>query len=481
MIKLLTILGLLVFLVQPQETPQPTAPTPTVENTPPATVPKKVRPQRVHLLVNDVDEVSGTLIEEDEILITIRNRFGKIESYPKIGLIHIVRLNELSGPQPGKLILRNGDVISGTLIRDDFEKVIIEIQGVRTPYPREVVWETIKNLTPRQEYEAAKKRIKPEQHIDRLNLARWLYSKEMYRESKLELESLLITSKLPDAIELLNIVNAQILLERDPAESSSANERSPRGRRESDVKSGPVDLRDLLPSKILDPDDVNIMRVYEIDFKNPPKLYVSPESIREVLEKYGDSNLIPSDSSGRTRLFRADPLEIARLIFKLKARDLYSRIEVNSEPSALNQFRLKVHDGWLIPNCATSRCHGGIDAGRFFLHRRGSKTDKVRYTNLLILERWNELERPLINYERPADSLLIQYALPRKEARFPHPDVKGFRPVFSRSNQRLLQATLDWINSMYQPRTRYPVKYDPPVLDSPDGDLSGNTDSRETR
>ena len=481
MIKLLTIFGILTFTLHPQEEPTPAAPEPTVETAPPSAVPKRIRPQRIHLLVNDVDEASGTLVEEDDILITIRNRFGKIESYPKIGLIHIVRLADLDGPQPGKIILRNGDVISGILIRDDFEKVTIEIEGVRTPYPREVIWETIKNLTPLQEYEAAKKRIKPEQHIDRLNLARWLYSKEMYRESKLELESLLVTSKLPDAIELLNIVSAQLLLEKDPAESSTGYDRSPRGRRESDIKSGPVDMRDLLPSKILDADDVNIMRVYEIDFKNPPKLFVSPESIREVLEKYGDSNLIPSDSSGRTRLFRADPLEIARLIFKLKARDLYARIEVNSEPAALNLFRLKVHDGWLIPNCATSRCHGGIDAGKFFLHRRGSKTDKVRYTNLLILERWNELERPLINYERPADSLLIQYALPRKEARFPHPDVKGFRPVFSRSNQRLLEATLSWINSMYQPRTRYPVNYDPPVLDSPDGDISGNPDSRETR
>ena len=481
MIKLLTIVGLLTVIPFVQDESAPEAPTPPSDTPSLSTPPKKKRPQRIHLLVNDVDEASGTLVEEDDILITIRNRFGKIESYPKIGLIHIVRLIELDGPQPGKLILRNGDVISGTLIRDDFEKVIIEIKGVRTPYPREVVWETIKNLTARQEYEAAKQRIKPEQHIDRLNLARWLYSKEMYREAKLELESLLVTSKLPDAIELLNIVSAQLMLEQDPSEIDSEYETPPRGRRDSDIKSGPVNLRDLLPSKILDADDVNIMRVYEIDFKNPPKLYVSPQSIREVLEKYGDSNLIPSDSSGRTRLFRADPVEIARLIFKLKARDLYSRIEVNSEPAALNQFRLKVHDGWVIPNCATSRCHGGIDAGRFFLHRRGSKSDKVRYTNLLILERWNELERPLINYERPQDSLLLQYALPRKEARFPHPDVKGFRPVFSRSNKRLLDATLEWITSMYQPRTRYPVKYDPPVLDSPDGDLSENPDSREAR
>jgi hypothetical protein len=74
----------------------------------------------------------------------------------------------------------------------------------------------------------------------------------------------------------------------------------------------------------------------------------------------------------------------------------------------------------------------------------------------------------LIDYDSPEDSLLIQHALPRNEARFPHPDVKGFRPVFSRANQRLLRDTLAWIRLMYQPRPRYPVSYDAPVLDSPD-------------
>ena len=220
----------------------------------------------------------------------------------------------------------------------------------------------------------------------------------------------------------------------------------------------------------------------------PARLHVNADTIRDLLEAYGTSSLIPGDSAGRTRLFRADPLEVVDLMFRLKAREFYPRVEVQSEPPALNLFRQRVHDAWVIPNCATSRCHGGLEGGRLFLHRRGSKTPRVRYTNLLILERWNETDLPLIDWEDPGRSLLIQYALPRNEARFPHPEVKGWRPVFTRGNQRLLRDSLGWIEAMYRPRPGYPVDFEAPVIAPPelppptDGELGGSeTDGRRGR
>jgi hypothetical protein len=76
--------------------------------------------------------------------------------------------------------------------------------------------------------------------------------------------------------------------------------------------------------------------------------------------------------------------------------------------------------------------------------------------------------KPLINFEDPPNSLLIQYAMTRSSARYPHPDVKGWRPVLSTTTPQLLQDTLDWIRSMYQPRPEYPVKYVAPKLDAVD-------------
>ena len=180
---------------------------------------------------------------------------------------------------------------------------------------------------------------------------------------------------------------------------------------------------------------------------------------------------------GQTKLFRdaADqPLSVLRLLFELRARELYGEVEVLTEPRALNLFRQRVHNSWLINNCATTRCHGGLNAGRFFLHRRGYKDKRVRYTNLLILDRLElDPDRPLIDYDEPRESLLIQHALSRDLARRPHPDVRGWRPVFTKANSRLLEDAILWIQSMLnQPRPEYPIEFEPPML----GGITGSPD-----
>lgn len=482
---MLLILGLMGGLAaDPPVDPEPNPPaTPAEVEKPQASSPPPTR--RVHLIVGRYDEFSGFVEEEDDNLITIRDVYDKATSYSKSRIQRIVRLLEIDEPQPGILYLRDGTILRGNLVKDSFDEVVLEIEGVRSRFPRSTALYAEFDLSLKEKYQRFKSAIKPEQYLRRFELARWLFVEEQYELAKTELEELVSDSQLPEAIQLLKIVKAQILLE--DGRLSTLNDKTIPGAIPSGDGSGLVDLRDLLPKTLISNDDVNIIRVYEIEFERPPKMHIGPDSIREILEKYGDSNLVPSDSVGRTKLFRAEPIQVVKLLFDLKARDLYSRIDVQTEPRALNLFRQRVHDAWLIPNCATSRCHGGLDGGRFFLHRRNHKRERVRYTNLLILERWNATERPLIDYENPTNSLIIQYSLPRKEARFPHPDVKGYRPVFSRSNQRLLNDTIEWIQKMYKPRPRYPVSYEPPVLDSPDIPVDspdqegGETPSRQSR
>ena len=484
MSAILTILSLVAVLaVDPPEEPEPQPPAPEVVEV--QTFPISLPTRRVHLIIGRFDEVSGFVEEEDENLITIRDVYDKANSYSKNRIHRIVRLLDIEKPQPGILFLRDGTILRGNLVKDSFDEVVLEIEGVRSRFPRSTALYAEFDLTVPEKYQRFKAAIKPEQYLRRFELSRWLFNEHRYDLAKTELEQLVSDSQLPQAIQLLKIVTAQILL--DNGTITSKEDRTIPGATPSGDGQGLVDLRDLLPKQLLSAEDVNIIRVYEIDFDRPPKMNITPESIREILEKYGDSNLIPADSVGRTKLFRAEPIHVVKLLFDLKARDLYSRIDVLNEPKALNLFRQRVHDAWLIPNCATSRCHGGLDGGRLFLHRRNHKNEQVRYTNLLILERWNATQRPLIDYATPANSLLVQYALPRKEARFPHPDVKGFRSVFSRSNQRLLKETLEWITNMYQPRPRYPVSYEPPILDSPDLPIQesvptdGETPSRQSR
>lgn len=431
---------------------------------PPAQDPPAPRP-RVIIHVTDNVLKQGYVEREDDELIVIRTADG-VESFIKGRLVRIIRLVDPRPGQTGVVVLRDGRYFEGTIIEDVWSHVTVEIEGIRLKYEREIIHHVILRASFEEIYEELRRVIPADQHIRRFELAQWLFGRRAYQFAERELE-IILTQKpdFPEAVELLRLVRAQLVLEtRQPAPLEGMPGRGS-GTAPDNRGDGPADQRDLLPSQLLTPEDVNIIRVYEIDFDRPPRVRVSPDVIRELIANYAHHPVIPANSAERTALFREDPLVLTRKIMEARARELYPKIEVLSEPYALNIFRQRVHNTWLINNCATSRCHGGVKSGRLFLHRRGYRDDRVRYTNLLILER-TDLggEWPLINYDQPTMSLIIQHGLPRTEARLPHPDVPGWTPVFNRSNQRLLEDSLLWIRSMYQPRPEYPIEYEPPQL-----------------
>lgn len=451
---------------EPEPAPAPPLPapaaTPSLPTPPPAPLTADGRKKRVHIIEDRFNEWSGTVEAEDSDFIVIDTK-GKLKGFYKARVVSIVPLVDPQPGQPGVVHMRDGRVFRGAVVRDEFDFVEIEIEGIRQRFPREAVARTVLTLTPRQFYEEARAAIPPDQYSDRLRLARYLYDNRMYEESREELLSLLELVDLHEAKELLRVVQAQLALGETVDRDDDFEYRDPAGRR-----SVPT-LRETLPDRFLSAEDVNLIRVYEIDFRRPPRVTVTPDLIRRMIEVYATSDLIPASAAGRQALFREDPLRLVRLLFDLKARDLYGEIRVDTEPYALNLFRQRVHNAWLLSNCATSACHGGLDAGRLFLHNRNPKSAQTRYTNLLILERLKlDGLPPLIDWERPIDSLILQYALPRTEARYPHPDVKGWKPVFTGANRRLLEDFVEWVRAMYRPRPDYPVSYEPPQLNAID-------------
>lgn len=469
--------------------PPPAAPAPSITPTPPAapapstapaTTPAPAdasprAPRRVWIFIDRYKEAGGTVESEDDVTLVIRDTSGARASFAKGRVMSIVTLVEPpEGGQDGIIHYRDGRELRALIHKDDFDAVEYEIAGIRNRVARDDV--AMVSLEPEFEerYRRFRESIKPNEVDKRLTFARWLVNEKRYTLAAEELRALTKEVDLPEARELLRQVEAQLALDAastprppgegdaDPRKSGSrpASHRPPR-------QAGPVDLSDMLPTRILAPDDVNIVRVYEVDVNKPPRLDISPDVIRDLITKYGSDHRIPASPEERNRMFSWEPSRLLKLMFDLKARDLYPRVRVTSEPWSLNLFRTRVHDSWLIPNCATSQCHGGIDAGRFFLHRRNSKEERVRYTNLLILLR-TPLDHPLVDFEDPESSLIIQYALPRDEARRPHPDVKGWKAVFAGSARGLKGETMQWIRGMYRPRPEYPVDYEPPRLDAID-------------
>lgn len=464
---------------------------------PPATIPSsrpgtqpagaKAKPERAFLRVNRNLEIKGYIELEDDNVIVVRDLQGNSHSFAKARVAQIVRLVEPQPDQSGVVVMLDGQIREGKIIEDAFDHVIIEIEGIRANLKRETVSYVLLEPTIDERYHEYKKALQPGNYDAHLTLCKWLFEQRRYQQCKEEILALLEQVDMPQARQLLNLVEAQLALQSAPAPRPDAANSQPENTAstgDDGSNSGPVRPADLLPQQLLTDQDVNLIRVYEIDFEHPPRVTITPATVRELIEKYSTSTLIPASQTGRNAMFRTaadNPLQLVRLMFELRARDMYSAVQVNSEPYALNLFRRRVHDTWLINNCATTACHGSPYSGRFFLHRRDYKDDRVRYTNLLILERLKlDPEWPLINYERPEDSLIIQYGLARDMARKPHPRVDGWKPAFNPINPRLKEEAVEWIQAMMQPRPDYPVDYEPPIVGilphqtpTPTGDGSG--------
>jgi len=416
-------------------------------------------PTRVLITINRNETVAGTIQLEDENLIVVRNERGKARSFLKTRILDLVRLVDPSPGQTGSVVLRNGQVRTGVILADEFDHVLVEIEGVRARFPRSAVHSVVLDPTFEQRYDELKSRIDPRMTEAQLQLCRWLHSEGRFELALEELDALLAEADSRDARELRDLVRAQLELQREREAEALA---MAGGETDQAGAEGEDPLERGQRSDLLSASDVNVIRVYEVDLKDPPVIRIPDEAIRRLIQRHGTDPLVPANRADRARMFRADQetkLSVLELMFRLRARDLYPRVQVVTEPASLLMFKQRVHDAWLVKNCATSECHGtrGL-GGRFFLHRENHRNPRVRYTNLLLLERTELVaERPLIDYDEPEMSLIIQHALPRAFARLPHPEVPGWRPVFSRSREVLLDQSIEWIESMMYPRPEYPV------------------------
>lgn len=407
-------------------------------------------PPRVIVHENRRREVPGHVAFEDEDTIFLTHLDGRLERFMKDRIMGIIRLVDPAPGQTGTVFLRNGQQRTAIVLEDTFAHVAIEIEGVRTVLTRDVVDHVELDATFEDRYSAFKASLRPDMPAGHLALCRWLIREQRLDLAEAELNELLSRHDDHEARQLLRVVSAQRELAARPEPPAKPREPERADRRE---REGPL----------VTAEDVNLIRVYEIDFARPPRIDLPRAAIDNLLANYARSPLLPATPEGRQALYRADPLTVVEeLIFKLQARDLYPEIRVITEPHALNIFRQRVHNAWLMNNCATSRCHGGPDAGRLVLHRRGYKGTRVRYTNFLILERLHlDPEWPLVNYQTPMDSLIIQYGLPRPMARKPHPAARGWKPAFRGLDDRMVRRTVEWIESMMEPRMDYPVDFDP--------------------
>jgi hypothetical protein len=120
-----------------------------------------------------------------------------------------------------------------------------------------------------------------------------------------------------------------------------------------------------------------------------------------------------------------------------------------SDPPVMQQFK-KVQQSLIYSGCAN--CHSGEKAtGNFVLHFPADN-EAATYTNFIILQKYSakigDRSYSMIDRERPSDSLLVQFAMPREVGSPPHPKAQNYSGAVHTRNDPRLKGATDWISSL---------------------------------
>lgn len=362
---------------------------------------------------------------------------------------------------PVRLFFRTGQFIDGEMVEETAESVTLQIAGIHRRFTQSQIERLVRLPDLAARYRQWRSEIADSDvnHIEQL--IQWLVGQELYHVAHYEAARL------------------QIERPRDPRVGDLV--RQMRGlaalfeqRGQGVARETPEDQK---PLELLSPEQVNLIRVYEIDLLDPPRIRISPRDIQDFLLAYREDPRVPQTPEGRQAMMAGDPIAVLRLMFQLKAREFYDRVRVLDDPEVMKRFRRDV-TGWLVAGCATSQCHGGAEVGKLRLASRNARGEAQAYTNFLILTRATlEDGTPLINLEAPERSPLLHLGLRREGSLYPHPEVPSargdgdaWREVFARPEDARWRATTAWIRSLYQPRPEYPIEYPPGSPQPEDGE-----------
>jgi hypothetical protein len=382
------------------------------------------------------------------------------------------------------VILNDGRLVRGLFVRrDDDGTVTVRVGGVETTFAASSVSD-LQLLAPvRERYEQMRAAIDPEDVASRVALVEWLRDREMYDEALAEVDGVLELEPFhPQARRHKTWLEAQIEL-RDrkarpirPARPDGAGDAGPDDAGPDGAAQARVRQR-WAEFPLLTPDEVNLIRVYEVDLANPPRMRIERSTIEALLRDHGRHDAMPQTPGQRAALFDRPAAEILELMFRVKARELYGQVKVLEDPPAMQAFRQSIagRAGWLVNACATVQCHGGQDAGRLTLVGRRANSDEALYTNFFILDQHRLADgTPLIDYAEPARSPLMHLGMRRDQSLYPHPktdsDRDRWRAVFRDADDPRFRQAAEWIRSLYRPRPDYGIAWEPPAPTADDGD-----------
>ncbi|MDP6541195.1 MAG: hypothetical protein QF444_03045 [Phycisphaerales bacterium] len=406
--------------------------------------PKESSAERVIVEVSQGILICGNVVEQTDTTITVRTVKGELRTLQTDDVSQIIKLVEVGKETTGAVYLKDGRIFRGVIESDGFEEVVLIRRGVIFRFARNLVNRVVIDRPFEEVYAELLERLDISNDRQLTYLVEWLLSKNQPALAKTHLDNSQSTNS---TIELLRVTTSSRL---------RANETQPSITKH--LTKGEL-FEQTFPGKLLSDEEVNLIRVYEIDLNDPPRIIISHDTRQRLVDLYSADPRVPLNA--RKAISKMSDYEVFTLMRELKAKELYCEVQVIEEPTSLANFREFVHDKWLINRCGNLACHGGNDGGVFRLRSEPQFKASSRYANFLMLDRLVvDPQWPLINYEDPSRSLLIQYALPPNEAVKPHPALQRWTPAMSRERGKHYEQVIKWIKSMRQlPRPIYPVEF----------------------
>lgn len=332
---------------------------------------------------------------------------------------------------------------------------------------------------PTDEYQKRLEVIDPSSALDRFKLGEWAFGKGLLKIAVHELETALkLRPNYEAASLLLKQVKARI--------AAGANDNGGNGRNGG----GSTGTGDQAERKLMITErDMNRIRLGELanaafvrkNFLGRNIDFRGKEPVRVAFRKRVVSRFVTIMRNDED--FRESPRKAGDAFRRWKPHDQFcymlSRLDrsdwaikddlvIMSDPKSMVMFRRTV---WpmLAKRCGSTKCHGAKKGqGKLKLFKTKVNDALSIYSNFLILEMYTTGRFRMIYRDHPRESLLLEAALPRKEAKWKHPEKAKATPLFGSIKDARYKSVLKWIELLKgPPRPFYGVKYRPPFGPDP--------------
>ena len=331
-------------------------------------------------------------------------------------------------------------------------------------------------VTPTDEYHRRLAKIDPNDPKARLELAEWAFKNDLLAEAKAELEAALkLKSDYPQARLLLSQVEAKIKATKAARTRPGGNgEEPPPG-----STSRPIVRREWLVGK----NDIFRIRLEELRAGDTAGIQFRNDVLKRFMDSMRGREHF-KEAQARSEFLALPRIDQVMYILEKIDRDnvaIKDDIIVTRDPKFMLDFRRYV---WpmVSSSCATTHCHGGARPKgglKFFNLPRNQAVD---YTNFVILSGFVKRGRRLINRDHPDLSLLLQYGLPKDQARFRHKE--DITPAFRSMRDPRYRQVLTWIKDLNgPPHPDYRLDYRPPFnmkLDTSGGSALPSPETQPT-